>query len=86
MILKMNPAEELRDTATAKSKEMSRLVTPAWTVSGKITTALFYDSNVNYAPDSVKLTFFGLPSREASFESAGASLAGSVDASYQLPD
>jgi opacity protein-like surface antigen len=86
MILKMNPTEELRDTATAKSKEMSRLVTPAWTVSGKITTALFYDSNVNYAPDSVNLTFFGLPSREASFESVGASLAGSVEASYQLPD
>ena len=41
MILKMNPSEELRDAATAKSREMTRLVTPAWVVSGKITTALF---------------------------------------------
>ncbi|MEI7945202.1 MAG: tetratricopeptide repeat protein [bacterium] len=86
MILKMNPAEEIRDTAAAKAKEMSRLVTPSWAVSGKITTAFFYDSNVNYAPDSVNLTFWGLPSGETSFESVGASLAGSVDASYQLPD
>lgn len=89
MILKMNPSEELRDVASAKAREMSRLVTPAWAVSGKITAATFYDSNVNYAPDNVNLPpgwFPGMPRGETSFESWGGSLAGNIDASYQLPD
>jgi tetratricopeptide (TPR) repeat protein len=89
MVLKMKPDEELRDTAAAKSKEMSRLITPVWAVSGKITAALFYDSNVNYAPDSASLPlgwFPGMPLGETARESAGASLAGSIDAAYQLPD
>jgi len=89
MVLKMKPDEELRDTAAAKSKEMSRLVTPVWAVSGKITAALFYDSNVNYAPDNASLPlgwFPGMPLGETARESAGASLGGSIDAAYQLPD
>lgn len=82
MILKMSPPEEVRDAATSKAKELSRLATPAWAMNGKITLATFYDSNVNYAPDSL----WWLPRGATSFESWGASLAGNIEASYQLPE
>lgn len=89
MILKMDPAEEVRDSASSKARELSHLLTPTWSVSGKIGISFFYDSNVNYAPDSVNLPagwWPGLPRGETSFESAGASLSGSLEAAYQLPD
>lgn len=85
MILKMSPPEEVRDAAASKAKELSRRLTPAWTVSGKITAATFYDSNINYAPDSVNLPPW-VTQGGTSIESWGASLAGNIDASYQLPD
>jgi|GEM_PF-4853790 len=89
MILKMSPGEEVRETAASKAKELSRLVTPAWIVSGKITASTFYDSNVTYSPDSLNLQqgwFPGQQRGETAFESWGGSLAGNVEASYQLPD
>ena len=88
MVLKMAPpeADEVRDTASVKTKELSRILTPAWIVSGRITAATFYDSNVNYAPDSLGPSFGGTPRDATSFESWGGSLAANLDASYQLPD
>jgi tetratricopeptide (TPR) repeat protein len=89
MIVKMSTDDEIRDTANAKAKELSRLVTPTWIVNGKITASTFYDSNVNYAPNSPNLPagwLPGLPRGASSFESWGGALAGNVDAAYQLPD